>query len=63
MKKILQVILKYVIYFIIGFALFFIFFRKDGILNVLGYVLAMTLAIAICDLISSSKKNKKSKGE
>ncbi len=60
MKKILQMILKYVIYFIIGFALCFLFFHKDGLWSVLGYVLAMTLTTAVCDLIVVLKKNKKS---
>ena len=60
MKKILRMILKYIIYFAIGFVLCFLFFRKDGIWSVLGYVLAMTLVTAICDLIVVLKKNKKS---
>ena len=60
MKKILRLILKYVIYFVISFVLCFLFFHKDGIWSVLGYVLAMTLATAVYDLIVVLKKNKKS---
>ena len=60
MKNILRQILKYVVYFAVSFVLCFLFFHKDGIWSVLGYVLAMTLVTAVYDLIVVLKKNKKS---
>jgi len=64
MKKLTRRIIKYSICFIAGFVLSFVLrvalLHKVDIYGALGVALGMTIAIAICDLILNSKKNKKS---